>query len=127
MLSRERAARRWSVRALAACVLAFFACSVSEGESGSGDPEIYRVRGVVELLEPDQGRLKIRHEAIPTFRDASGEVVGMDGMAMWFGIDDDAGLAIGDALEFELRVDWSGETAMERARVVSWRQPPAAP
>ena len=52
----------------------------------------------------------MRHEAIAEFKDADGEVVGMESMTMPFPVDDAeliAGLEAGDriALDFEVRWD----------------------
>ena len=45
--------------------------------------DVYTTRGEVLALNPD-GSAKVRHEAMPTFKDADGNVLGMKPMAMVF-------------------------------------------
>ncbi len=77
-------------------------------------PESYRVRGMVRQLPvPDaaRGDVLIRHEAIPSFKNADGEVVGMDSMSMPFPLADvalAAGIEVGDRIEMYFEVDWQG-------------------
>lgn len=72
-----------------------------------GETASYRVRGVVRAV--GENSLQIRHQAIPDFRDPSGDVVGMEAMSMDFalaaGVVTDE-LNSGDKVEFELSVDW---------------------
>ncbi len=74
--------------------------------------ETYRVRGMVrQMPERAGGEVQVRHEAIPGFKNADGEVVGMDSMTMPFPVTDDgllAGIAAGDRIEMEFEVRWSG-------------------
>lgn len=77
-------------------------------------PDTYRVRAQVrQVPAPDaaQGEILVRHEAIPSFKNADGEVVGMETMSMSFPLADVAlvaGLAVGDRVEMEFDVDWHG-------------------
>ena len=77
-------------------------------------PESYRVRAQVRQLPvPDapSGEILVRHEAIPGFKNADGEVVGMESMSMPFPLDDVAlvaGLAAGDRIEMTFEVSWHG-------------------
>lgn len=76
--------------------------------SGTDAPQaVYQVRGVVRAVAEDG--LQIRHEAIPGFRDASGEMVGMQAMSMDFALApgvSSEGLQPGDKVVIALRVDW---------------------
>jgi Cu/Ag efflux protein CusF len=70
----------------------------------------YEVRGeVVRLPAAGSRELFIKHEAVPGFKDESGKVVGMEGMAMPFAVAEGValeGLAPGDAITFTLEVAW---------------------
>ncbi len=83
--------------------------------SDEAAPERYRVRGVVRQLPPADrpgGEIHVRHEAIPEFKDADGEVVGMEPMTMPFPLADPellAGLEVGDKIEMEFEVRWHGD------------------
>ncbi len=77
-------------------------------------PESYRVRAQVrQVPAPDaaRGEIYVRHEAIPSFKNEDGEIVGMDSMSMPFPLADvalAAGVAAGDRIEMEFEVSWSG-------------------
>jgi Cu/Ag efflux protein CusF len=81
----------------------------------------YTVRGrVVALPSTGGGEIRLAHEAIGGFESAAGEVVGMEAMTMSFPVAasvDDAALAPGDVVEFELRVDWSAEQPATVTRI----------
>ncbi len=69
------------------------------------DTYSFKVKGVVRAL-PGEGRasneLLVKHEAIPDYRDSSGEVVGMMAMTMPFYLAPELslkGIAEGDAVE----------------------------
>ena len=72
----------------------------------------YTVRGEMMALPEANAaaaRVRIRHEAIPTFINDKGEVVGMETMTMPFDLAPGVsveGLAVGDPVEFEYVVDW---------------------
>ena len=111
---------------LAACLLlllpSFLACA-SQEVAGASEAAFYQVQGMVEAVDLERSRVKVRHEAIPDFRDVDGEVIGMDAMAMWFGVDDPTALAEGEEKIFRLRIDWLADSATDRARVVAWADP----
>ncbi|MCP3964362.1 MAG: copper-binding protein [bacterium] len=85
---------------------------------GGGEPEKpadrYKVRGVVSQLpvpERSNRELFVHHEEVPGFKNIDGEVVGMDSMTMGFPLADTElpdGLAVGDKIEMEFEVRWSG-------------------
>ncbi|MFO7652748.1 MAG: copper-binding protein [Candidatus Krumholzibacteriia bacterium] len=73
--------------------------------------EVYTVRGIVERLPEEGGdrSVYIRHQAIPEYRDDTGEVVGMDSMTMPFPVADSVsldGLEPGDPVEFTFEVSY---------------------
>ncbi len=84
-------------------------------------PDVYHVRGQVRQLPADatgtpEGRrgaeIHVRHEAVPDFKNADGEVVGMDSMSMPFPLADIAlagGVEVGDKIEMEFEVSWHGD------------------
>jgi hypothetical protein len=75
---------------------------------------------VVTLPADNGGEIRLAHEAIHDFVSAAGEVVGMDSMTMSFPLAagvDASGLAVGDAVEIELRVDWSADAPAVVARL----------
>ncbi len=92
-------------------LLALAACGPSEPPP---PPDVYQTRGLVRQL-PDAGKpgsaLLIHHEAIAEFKDADGEVVGMESMAMPFPVADATqldGLVAGDRIGFTFEVHWQG-------------------
>lgn len=97
-----------------AALLLLGACAAREEEApaGGGEVHTYQVRGIIRSLpdpESGVGPLRIRHEAIPDLVAQSGEIEGMAAMTMPFPVNsgvDLAGLAVGDPVRFELRVDW---------------------
>lgn len=105
---------------LALAALGSVACG---GESASttaaaGPDAVYEVRGeIARLPEPGSTDVWIRHEAIPDFRNASGETVGMDSMTMPFGVDPQTPfdeLAVGDRIAFRLELDWDAPSSPSR-------------
>ena len=82
------------------------------GEAQSGEPKIqatYIVRGEVVLLPTPDSAFKLHHEPISDFRDAAGDVVGMDAMVMEFQLDDRVSLediAPGDKVRVVMQVWW---------------------
>ena len=82
-------------------------------------PETYRVRAQVrQVPAPDaaRGEILVRHEAIPSFKNEDGEVVGMDTMSMPFPLADQAlvdGLAPGDRIVMDFEVSWHGGNPLE--------------
>ena len=68
--------------------------------------DVYTTRGEVLAVEPD-GSAKVRHEAMPTFKDADGNVIGMKPMAMIFRPSPGASFAgykPGDKIEMKMTV-----------------------
>lgn len=93
------------------------------GDSDAGSRQVHRytVRGeIVRVPAPGAParELLLRHEAIPDFVSASGQVVGMDAMVMPFAVAPDVsldGIRPGDKIEAVLAVDWSRpSTRIER-------------
>ncbi|MFN0012129.1 MAG: hypothetical protein ACKVS8_10860 [Phycisphaerales bacterium] len=82
--------------------------------SAKGEPSaVYTVRGrVADVLTPGrpQSDFKVHHEAIDTFADGAGKVVGMSAMVMPFplgpGVTAD-GVAVGDIVEITFPVWWN--------------------
>ena len=114
--------RPWLAAALAASALVAAGCG-----SGSDDPvpdqeaKTYTVRGQIVTLPADNnGEIRLAHEAIDDFVSAGGEVVGMDAMTMSFSLAPAATaseLAVGDIVEFDLRVGWSSEPLATVTRI----------
>ncbi len=98
---------------LAGLLLLFTVATACEKEP-EVPPEIYQVRALVRHLpEPDEARpeILVRHEAIPSFKNADGEVVGMETMSMPFPLADTgliADLEAGDRVELTFEVSWHG-------------------
>lgn len=68
--------------------------------------DVYTTRGEVLAVEPD-GSAKVRHEAMPTFKGADGNVLGMKPMAMTFRPSPGASFADfkpGDKIEMKMTV-----------------------
>jgi len=93
--------RPWVLLLLAAC---------GGQPTASAPPPSYTVRGVLRSL-PEAGaslpEVLIRHQAIPEFTDADGQVVGMQAMSMPFVVENPellAGLAPGAAIEIDFEV-----------------------
>jgi len=81
------------------------------------------IRGIVEEMPSDtnpDSMLEIRHEHIPDFKTAEGEInvnaqgiPGMRSMKMPFPVGEDAsleGIEVGDKVEFDFTVNWGGDT-----------------
>lgn len=101
-------------------LVAALACRGGAGTGGEAQAagKRYTVRGeVVTVPAQPGGELVVRHEAIPSFADKSGAVVGMASMVMPFPVGANvslAGLAPGDKVEFVFSVDWAqGRYAIE--------------
>jgi protein SCO1/2 len=103
---------RWPIRPLPPGVLFFLLLALAGCQPGSstppapsgGTPKTYTVRGVVQVVSPDNGRATIKHEAIPGY---------MGAMTMEFPARDTnvlAGIFAGDEISFTLAVtetnDW---------------------
>jgi Cu/Ag efflux protein CusF len=83
--------------------------SLSSGNAWAQDVFSYSVKGVVKAL-PGNGRANneiiVKHEAIPDYRDESGNIVGMMAMTMPFYLAKttklDGGISVGDAVEMNV-------------------------
>ncbi len=90
--------------------------------SGCGSAPVldrYEVRGVI-AQPPHEGasgpELSLLHEAIPDFRNAEGETVGMDAMMMRFGLDPDLklpALQAGAKVRVQFSVGWNRSPRLE--------------
>jgi hypothetical protein len=80
----------------------------------------YTARGKIASLPTASSDMYLQHEAIPTFKDKDGKVVGMGTMTMPFplakGVTTD-GLAVGDGVEFEFSVWWQPRVSYEVTRI----------
>ncbi len=85
----------------------------------------YTVRGTLKTIEPTQ--LQVRHEAIPTFVDKDGTVVGMKAMTMPFplgpGISTE-GFAVDDAVMMTFDVDYTREGMPHQVTQLEHTTPP---
>jgi Cu/Ag efflux protein CusF len=84
----------------------------SERRDPGGDLHRYAGRGEIVKLPAAGGprEVTIRHEAIDDFANASGEVVGMNAMAMPFEVAPSVpleDLRVGDKIAFRFAVGWS--------------------
>ena len=117
--------------AVAAVLSLPMACAAPEPRSADETTEeaastarIYTVQGVVRgvpTADRPGSQLSIRHQAIPDFVDFNGKEVGMGSMTMPFPAADDLsleGITPGDAIEFDLAVDWDGDRPVQVTRVV---------
>lgn len=95
-------------------------CSREDGGAAAAAEVVhtYTVRGRIVSLPSAQdpaSELRIHHEAIDTFKSASGEAAPMKAMTMSFppakGVSLD-GLAVGDAVEFVFRMQWEPSASM---------------
>ena len=92
-----------SLAALLLLISGFIAAGC--GNSRSSD---YEVRGVV--LSVSEKSIDLLHEAIHNFRNQEGETVGMDVMAMTFGVRDNVSvnnITAGDKVYVKFNVNWS--------------------
>jgi len=96
-----------------AFALTLAAChrSSQNSDAAPAPAKRYTVRAlVVTLPAQSSGEITLRHEAVPSFTDQSGAVVGMDSMEMPFPSAKGAplaGLAAGDKVLATFSVDWS--------------------
>ncbi len=96
------------------CILLLLVAASACTDKPAAPPESYRVRAQVrQVPAPDaaRGEILVRHEAIPSFKNEGGEIVGMDSMSMPFPLADvglAAGLAAGDRIEMGFEVSWHG-------------------
>jgi Cu/Ag efflux protein CusF len=101
---------------LSLLTICFSAFAEDEIEEVVAPPKIhtYSVKGVIKQLPNQAGKqspMLIKHEAIPTYVGAEGEVVGMQAMTMPFFVADGLDLSsvkAGDCVEFKFE-SWWGE------------------
>jgi Cu/Ag efflux protein CusF len=99
-------------------LLLFGLTGCSGGQEAGESAKVYTIRGQVEKLPEGEGTpmLSLRHEAIDDYASRDGRTMGMDSMSMPFVVGDEAsteGIAVGDVIEFKLRVDWEAEEPIE--------------
>lgn len=107
---------------VAISLLLLAGCGGEEPASDAPEVHEYTTRGVVVSLprwEDAGSQLQIRHEAIPEFRDAGGEVVGMESMTMPFPAEEAllVNIAAGDKVEFDFEVSWTGSPPLRVTRI----------
>lgn len=122
---------------LLAATLAIPACAKKKPQDQKPDPVArYTVRGKVltlPLAGDPRTELRVRHEAIPDFRDnIKNPPVGMGAMAMPFPISDHAllrGIAVDDVIEITLEVRYDRESGLlkDSDTVEIKRLPPETP
>lgn len=101
-------------RCLLFCAALLIATGCGSPSAEPKPPDVYTIRGEINRLPDPERRpreLWIHHEAVPTFKDSDGEVVGMEAMTMPFPLAEEVGLeglAVGDRVEFVLEVRWEG-------------------
>ena len=93
------------------------------GEVEPAEPEgpvdRYTVRGEVRVLpaaDDPRTEFKLMHEAIPEYRNAAGEIIGMRAMTMAFSVAEDVsleGVQVGDKVEVQLVVRYQPRTSVE--------------
>jgi Cu/Ag efflux protein CusF len=97
--------------ARSAAALLLLLAAACGSDKPAAPPERYEVKGeIMRLPSAEKPEVLIRHEAIPTFKDEAGKVVGMEAMTMPFALAEGVvadGLATGDAVEFTLEVNWA--------------------
>jgi len=98
--------------------------SAVTSEEDTSSARVYTVQGIVRGIptaERPGSQLSIRHQAIPDFVDFSGKETGMESMTMPFPTADDLsleGIAPGNAVEFELAVDWDADQPVQITKMV---------
>lgn len=114
---------RGAAAAILLGALALAGCGGEGGDARQGPPPdaSYEVQGIVQRLpaEPDNS-LYVRHEAIDDFRDAQGEVVGMDSMTMPFPVAEGVsleGIEPGDAVAFTFEIRWHTQPRFQVTKV----------
>ncbi|HTQ81191.1 MAG TPA: copper-binding protein [Thermoanaerobaculia bacterium] len=104
--------KRYNACATLLCLLLL--CASLAAGCSAGDARDFQVRGRVAQLptaNDPASQFMIQHEAVDSFVDRQGKVVGMDSMTMPFPLASGvslAGLAVGDPVAFTLRVHWGG-------------------
>jgi Cu/Ag efflux protein CusF len=106
---------------LAGALVALAACGDGAPPPPPAGDADYEARGeIARLPDASSPEIWIRHEAIPDFRDAQGEVVGMESMTMPFKLAPGVAvgdLAPGDRVSFRLEMRWGDRAAASVARI----------
>jgi Cu/Ag efflux protein CusF len=104
-------------------------CTEERGSSAEEGSVVhhYTARGRIRALpENEGGKVAIRHEPIPSFRDRNGKEVGMDAMTMPFppaeGLSLE-GLSVGDPVRFRFRVQWAPQPSYRLLQVKKLEPP----
>ena len=102
------------------------AASASSQGADSGSQQgvdVYTVRGgSTQLPAPDRegSELMVRHEPMPEFKNAKGEVVGMGAMTMPFPIAEGVsldGLSVGDKVSLTFEVQFEPSTSFQTTQI----------
>jgi Cu/Ag efflux protein CusF len=83
-------------------------------------PDRYTLKGIVKSINAAEREVNILHQAIPTFKNRDGEVVGMMSMVMPFGVAEgvDLGpLKPGQKIEFTFEMLWKGKAPNQITQV----------
>lgn len=109
-----------ALRATLCCTLFALAACGGREATPAGDAD-YETRGeIARLPDATSPEIWLRHEAIPDFRNAEAEVVGMESMTMSFKIAPGValeGLVPGDRVAFRFQMRWSGLAGMTVTRI----------
>jgi Cu/Ag efflux protein CusF len=99
------------------------ASSQAADAGSSQGVDVYTVRGeITQLPDPDRegSELMVRHEPMPEFKNAKGEVVGMGAMTMPFplaeGVSVD-GLSVGDKVSLTFEVQFEPSTSFQTTQI----------
>jgi hypothetical protein len=118
---------RFTYLVLPVCLF-LVACKKTEPAPGT-PPATYNTRGILKSLPEGEDRtVQILHEAIPTFKDASGEVRGMDSMEMPFSLDKAINandLAVGDKIVFQFETRFGQKPTLVVTTIA--KMPPETP
>ncbi|MCB9800263.1 MAG: copper-binding protein [Candidatus Omnitrophica bacterium] len=91
------------------CVLAPFLFSSCAKPAETPHYSVRAVVAEINLNEGQNGQLKLLHEAIPDFRNAAGNIVGMQSMIMKFDLSPEVSageLALKDKVAIQFDVNW---------------------
>jgi Cu/Ag efflux protein CusF len=97
----------------------------SQGADSAASPgaDVYTVRGeITQLPAPDRegSELMVRHEPMPEFKNAKGEVVGMGAMTMPFPLAEGVsleGLSVGDEVSLTFEVQFEPSTSFQTTQI----------
>ncbi|QDU34413.1 Copper binding periplasmic protein CusF [Poriferisphaera corsica] len=105
--------------AVGACIVVGLNLTGCDKQEQSKTPEVvmsdvkpaasYEVRGIVKSMPAEGGKMLLQHEAIPSFKNKKGRVVGMNSMTMPFPVGEGvemSGLKEEDKVEVTFVVTW---------------------